>query len=97
MTQDEKRLRIAQVMHWPVDEASGLCHIPSMPGILVDPFRSLDACHQMEKVLADESSDRFGVYLKAVCEIVDIEGGYYISATAPQRCEAFLQVMDQPS
>lgn len=93
---DEKRLRIAQIMHWPVDEASGLCHVPSIRGMLVDPFRSLDACHEMEEVLTDDQWKDYTVALGGR-DTSWAGGKALLHATAPQRCEAFLQVINPPN
>jgi hypothetical protein len=69
---------------------------------LPDFLNSLDACAEMEKALKDETAnDEFSRYCGTLSEMlcpIDCKGpscGFTICATAPQRCEAFLKVMNK--
>lgn len=68
------------------------CHYTSIPNY----FSDLNACHEMEKTLTDGEWERFDLTLdEIVYRERDPSKNRYrrCSATAPQRCEAFLRTV----
>lgn len=93
MTQDEKRIRIAEaVPGWRASHGGKYCDVPDLG--LIDPFRDLNACHRMENLLCGDSQklrndpetyNRWSVYRALI--------GNNIHATAAEKAEAFGQAM----
>ena len=92
MTQEQKRIKIAEACGWAVHDTSTLfgrhaygCHSATIP----DYFNDLNACHEMEKVLKDHEIEQYNDLLGSF-----LWSGYPASrrnfhATATQRTEAF--------
>lgn len=78
--------------HWthPKDTGHGLMFSLSEPPHYL---YSLDSMSQAEKTLLAMSDDTFEHYIQELSRVVDLEGGYYITATAPQRAQAFLKTL----
>jgi hypothetical protein len=62
-----------------------------------DYCNDLNACHSFETQMQERDGSEFDRYVKALVNIVNLEGGYYICATAQQRCRAFVETMEAPS
>lgn len=62
-------------------------------GEIPDYLNDLNVMAAAEKVLLDGSDELFDKYLKELCRVVDFQGGYYMSASAAQRAEAFLRTL----
>lgn len=81
----------------PLCEMSG--QVKMYLGRIPDYLSCLNACHEMERVLTDEQHRLFrkllftGVYNRGEGQTNDSADRGMVSATAPQRCEAFLRVM----
>ena len=99
MTPEQINIAIAEACGWTVIGHSDGLLMGCRPGnsTIRNPIPNyhddLNACHEMENVLELQDSDLFGRYVMEVARVVDLQGGYYITATAPQRCEAFLKVI----
>jgi hypothetical protein len=77
-TQDENKIRLA----WRI--------LQSQP--VPDYLNDLNACHEMEKVLTDDKFSHYGWTM--LQSEPNIECRRYLSATAAQRCEAFLRALN---
>jgi len=102
MTPDEQRIAIAEACGWtntPRYDSGKLCWykkgelVATRSSHLPDYLSDLNAIHEAEKALTEEQCF---IYNDHLCEIVDggsqIEGWLW-RATAAQRAEAFLRVI----
>lgn len=107
MTPDEMRVRILTLMGWGFSHYIGETPLgfepgeanPSMTQDLPNYPASLDACAEFEATLTDKDRTAYQNTLAMLCGgLREDDGGQFvnhrdaISATAPQRCEAFLRV-----
>lgn len=101
MTPEEKNLRIALLCGWTVSEQGWWSHptLPDQGGAEPEPPNygdSRDACAQFEAMLTDEQWESYADYLLWK-DGTDSHSNYTAfragcSATAAQRCDAFLEV-----
>ncbi len=102
MTQDEKRIKIAEACGWQrVDQRGGAPFAWKNPsvglgngGFLPDYLNDLNAMHEAEKVLSTEQVQAYAVYLVDMCETLKparqpMQPQCTWHATAAQRAEAF--------
>lgn len=76
---------------WPEIEPDIECHHNELP----DYLNSLDAMHDVEKMLTEEQAEAYFCHLRHTFKQREGEGieTYYIHATATQRAEAFLHTI----
>lgn len=96
MSPDAINVAISEECGWEIQKISG--RITNLGWKTVDedeqstPFPSyfsdLNACAEMEATLTDEE---YALFKKHLCDAIG-SGFRIVSATAPQRCEAFLRV-----
>ena len=94
LTQDQKRIRIAEACGWKRAEdgfwdyrndGRGIAdHM--LPSVIPDYFGDLNAAHAMEKAICDR---RLSYYIELQREMDTVDSTLVISATAAQRAEAF--------
>lgn len=102
MTKEAQRIAIAKAcpdLFVIGQSVFGLPHLywkqdGKFQGASVDPLSDLNAMHEAENWLLEQDSDAFERYTKTLCYIVDLEGGYYVCATAPQRLQAMLKTLN---
>ncbi len=109
MTNEEKRIKIAEACGWTDDFAE---YKGKQKGGLLLPYRfinkttgekrfhvpdyfsDLNACHEMEKTLKPMGGLWFHDYTVRLLEICTLEGNHAYCATASQRAEAFGKTMN---
>jgi len=103
MTPQEINLTIAELCGWTWNHADEWCwehvdgstssSVPVRAKSLPNYHASLDACATFEATLTDveHSAYRGELWNTAMAETGDLHSRAFVSATAPQRCEAFLR------
>jgi hypothetical protein len=98
MTPDEQRIAIAEALGWTEFISPANFSTPIGKDVkgdfnfLPDFLKSLDACAEMEKALF-KKGDQWTSYYEVLDEISDRDDNDSRSATASQRCEAFLRTL----
>lgn len=111
MTQEEKRIAIAEACGWRIYKSNGIIYYERPGGNvrdygvsidnLPDYLNDLDAIHDAEKILTKEQHWKYISQLQLVCGIEDGDLEEYqvtfilVCATAKQRAEAFLQAIQK--
>ena len=90
MTPEQQRIAIAQACGWWISESLSIWQHKTKDGAPPDYLNDLNAMQQMEKAMNNNDWWKFVEHLTNICG-----GGIAlgISATAPQRAEAFLRTI----
>jgi hypothetical protein len=99
MTQEEKRIKLAEAAGWKVHPKDRFIVIPPNSPHSVQPlhtipdyFNDLNAVHELEKLLGEKHVRSYAFTLSRVLDTtptVDLDDQFLnIHATATQRCEA---------
>ena len=86
MTSEQINELIAEACGQIVEKDGVLCRLVDIPNYHGD----LNACAEMEKVLTDDQHELYRIELFEIC---GDNSRKIVSATAPQRCEAFLRTI----
>lgn len=103
MTQEEKRIKLAETAGWKVHPKDRFIVIPPNSPHSVQPlstipdyFNDLNAVHELEKVLADRCKENdYWFFIRELLGFSDAQSDWdevdhfkAVHATAAQRCEA---------
>ena len=99
MSPEAQRISIAEECGWLLDHINrhAMYYVPSMDCHVGDPLNDLNTCHEFEKSLPNSLTQK---YWWSLCDVTGLDQYeacrdplLTVSATAAQRCEAFLRTI----